>query len=135
MNGGLLVQHQNNPSYMHEIKTYDGHTLDISSTHHQAAFPYNLPKDKYKILGWTDNMLPFHEGGNREEMNPEKECEIVYYPKGNCLGIQGHPEALDLKHPTIAYLRDLLNKFLSNQLIESFYEHTDTKKVQTADTV
>ena len=127
-NGGMLVQHQNNPSFVHEIKTFDGKTLEITSTHHQAAFPYNLSPEDYQILGWTERMLPFHEGGMQEELNPEKECEIVHYPGNKCLGIQGHPEMMSSKHLTIAYLRDLLNKFLLNQ---QFNIASDEKKPTT----
>lgn len=117
MNGGLLVQHQENPKYMHNITTYDGKVLEITSTHHQAAFPFNLPKESYKILGYTEKLSKFHEDGNRDEMNPEKECEIVYYPKQRCLGIQGHPEAMDIKkHPTIPYLQNMLNLFMTQKL-------------------
>ncbi len=125
MNDGKLVQHQQNPAFYHDIKTYDGQKIEISSTHHQAAYPYNLPEDKYKVLGWTEGISKFHEDGNQEELNPPKECEIVYYPGTRCLGIQGHPEMMRIVHPTIAYLRDLLNKFLSNEI--------DTSK--TVDTV
>ena len=119
MSGGKLVQHQNNPSFIHPINTYKENIILASSTHHQAQFPYNLSKEEYKILGWTENMLPFHQGGDREELNPEKECEIVYYPKTDCLGIQMHPEMLypDEKYKeTIEFCRELLNDFMNNKL-------------------
>jgi putative glutamine amidotransferase len=116
MSGGKLVQHQENPYYIHKITTFDNEILEITSTHHQAAYPFNLPEEDYKILGWTNNISNYHKGGNDEELNPKVECEIMYYPKTNCLGIQGHPEHLELKHPTIDYLRRLLNKFLENKL-------------------
>lgn len=120
-NGGRLVQHQENPSYIHKIKTYDNKELEISSTHHQAAFPYNLKEDEYKVLGWTNCISKFHLDGTNNEISdiPFKECEIVYYPKNNCLGIQGHPEMLfdDNKYSeTIEYLRNLLDLFLSKKL-------------------
>lgn len=134
-NGGWLVQHQQNPSYVHNIDTYDGQILEITSTHHQAAYPYNLPIENYQVLGWTDGLLPFHEDGNQEEMNPPKECEIVYYPKGNCLGIQGHPEMMERTHKTITYLRDLLNKFLLNQLNIASDEQNTTEEIQAEDKI
>jgi len=115
-NGGLLVQHQQNPSYVHNITTYDDKELEITSTHHQAAFPYNLSKEDYRILGWTNGISKFHEDGNKNEMHPEKECEIVYYPKTKSLGIQGHPEMMKREHLTITYLQNLLNLFLNNKL-------------------
>lgn len=115
-NGGHLVQHQDNPLFIHRINTYDDQELDITSTHHQAAYPFNLPKEDYQILGWTENLSPYHEDGNEEELNPPVECEIVLYPKSKCLGIQGHPEMMPITHSTIAYLRDLLNGFMLNNI-------------------
>lgn len=116
MNEGDLVQDQINPGYKHLIKTFDGQSLLITSTHHQAAYPFVLPDDEYKILGWTNNMCGHHEDGNGKELNPPKECEIVYYPKTKCLGIQGHPESMDETDPVIPWLRNLLDKFLNNEL-------------------
>lgn len=115
MNEGLLVQDQNNPKYHHPIKTYDGEEIIVTSTHHQAAFPFNLPKENYKILGWTENMLSHHENGKQEEMYPEKECEVVYYPKTNCLGIQPHPELMDLNSNGVKWFQMILNKFINNE--------------------
>lgn len=121
MSGSRLVQHQDNPSYIHPITTYDGKELLISSTHHQAAYPYDMNPEDYKLLGWTEGISKFHLNGENVEIStkPFKEAEIVYYPKTNCLGIQGHPEGLynqEQYKETIEYLRELLNKFLKKEL-------------------
>ena len=93
MNGGILVQHQENNSFIHKMKTANGVEVLTSSCHHQAAYPFLLPEKKYKILGWTEKHSRFHFGQSyQEELNPPKECEVVYYPKFRCLGYQGHPE-------------------------------------------
>lgn len=133
MNEGRLIQHQQNPSYMHAIDTYDGKTIEITSTHHQAQFPFDLPKDHYNVLGWTKGMSKFHEDGTRQEMNPPVECEIVHYPKTRCLGIQGHPEMMKLIHPTIEYLQRLLNGFLQNNLEENgkYIENSNKEGINT----
>lgn len=124
MAGGKLVQHQPNPSFIHPMKTIEGEIL-VSSTHHQAQYPFNLPTEEFKILGCTENMLDFHQGGNQEELNPVVECEVVYYPKINALGIQPHPEMLwdtKLNKPrerfeeSIKWFRDILSKFLNKEL-------------------
>lgn len=125
-NGGSLVQHQDNPYFIHAIQTFDGLNIDITSTHHQAAYPFDLPKDSYRILGWTKGVSEYHEDGNGEELNPEVECEIVYYPVSKCLGIQGHPEMMALNHPTVAYLRDLLDTFLLNNINANLDEEEHT---------
>lgn len=117
MNGGTLVQNQDNPSYFHDIDTYDGKNLIISSTHHQAAYPFDLPKDNYKILGWTNNICGYHQGETENsELNPPKECEIVHYPKTKCIGVQGHPEYEGVPRQTILYLQKMLDKFMEDKL-------------------
>lgn len=141
MNEGRLVQHQQNPSWLHEIKTYDEKTIEITSTHHQAAYPFDLPAERYRVLGWTTGISKFHEDGNREEMNPPVECENVYYPETRCLGIQGHPEMMKSSHPTLPYLRLLLNKHLSNTILDDYEIYDKSKEgkrlddVQTENTV
>lgn len=123
MNGGKLVQNQPNPLYRHNMITNDGRNIYVTSTHHQAQFPYGLQKEDYKLIGWTKDLLDYHEDGNHKEMNPEFECEIVYYPKTKCLAIQSHPEmvfhnyehnAVDKEY--IDYVRELLNKLITNEL-------------------
>ena len=101
MNGGLLVQHctRHALGYTHEI-TNGEYIYQITSTHHQMQYPYNLDNKDYKIL--------FRAHPNRSEVyygdkiNPSYfsalgEPEIVLYHKNNypkCLAIQGHPEMI-----------------------------------------
>lgn len=118
MSGGRLVQHQYNIPE-HPIKTTKYGELTISSTHHQAAYPYNIPSYKYTIIGWTEGVSIIHEDGDRKEMKPGKECEIVYYRYTNALGIQGHPEFLSYqkKHPkSILKLKNIFNNFLNDSI-------------------
>lgn len=122
MAGGQLVQHQDNPLYLHGLKTWDNNDFEITSTHHQAQYPYTIPKDNegrdnYKILAWTENISRYHENGLQREMPLplDKECEIVYYKNIDSLGIQGHPEHLFNKagyENTILQVQTILNKFL-----------------------
>ena len=125
MNGGILIQHQRNPKFLHTLETANGiQNLFMSSLHHQAQYPFGLPKNRYKILAWTNGVSPVHYGQTWEEvLDTPKECEIVYYPKNRCLGIQGHPELLGemtdhypIIHRSIEYCQDLLNNFLKNKL-------------------
>lgn len=124
MNGARLVQNQANPSFLHPMTTHDGKTLIVSSTHHQSVHMWNLPDDHYKLLGWTVGMSAYHEDGNRHEMvigkvPGNREVEMVYYPKTQCLGVQQHPEMLhgDFAHaPMISYMRSLLDGLLAGTL-------------------
>lgn len=122
MAGGVLVQDQANPDYLHPIHTSDGKKVNITSTHHQAQMPYNILKDEYKILAWTEDQSFYHLDGEEKELytDKEKEVEICFYPKIKALAIQGHPESMwnakEQFADTFEYLHDLLNKHLTNQL-------------------
>lgn len=119
--GGKLVQHQDNPLFIHPIETIGGQTIEVTSSHHQAQYPYILNPDSYKLLAWTKNLSKYHEDGYKKEIDlPEdKEAEIVLYPKINALGIQGHPEWMfgEKKHEkSLEYLNELLDMFMENTL-------------------
>lgn len=116
MAGGKLVQHQNNPAFKHPIKTYNNVELIMSSTHHQAQHPFNLPEEDYRILAWSEDIVKYREDGDQQEMETPKDCEIVYYPKINTLAIQGHPEMILEEEETIKWCRELLLDFLNNNL-------------------
>jgi gamma-glutamyl-gamma-aminobutyrate hydrolase PuuD len=123
MAGGILIQHQSNPRSFHPIKTVDGETLIITSLHHQAAYPWVLPADEFKILAWANGESEYHFGGNNEELAPVdgKEVEIIHFPKIRAYGIQGHPEMMfGQDHPeidkTITYLRNQLDLFMADKL-------------------
>lgn len=122
MSGGILIQDQANPRSVHPIETFDGETILITSLHHQAAYPWNMPEDDYKVLAWA-NESPYHKGGNDEELAPPdgKEIEIILFPKTRSYCIQGHPEMMyGENHPevkkTINYLQNQLNLFLQDKL-------------------
>ena len=118
LNGALLIQDQPNPGN-HYVYTHDSRKFLINSLHHQAVYPFNLPKENYSILGYTKNMLNYHENGKKEEMNPPVEIEMIYFPKTNCLGIQCHPEMMgSYEHSrfeeALNYFKMLLNRFMFN---------------------
>lgn len=126
MNGGKLVQHQQNRSYLHEMYDITGGLYMVTSTHHQAQYPFNLPITDYKVLGYTKNLSAFHKDGNDNEMNPKMECEIVLYPKTKCLAIQSHPEECyppndHSEESMIYYMQGLVNNLLKKKEVKSSY--------------
>lgn len=119
--GGKLVQHMENNDFTHSIVTSTGESISVTSLHHQAQFPFGLPESDYKILGWSEGESVYHLDGNGKEMNPPKECEIVYYPTIKCLGIQSHPEMCYppvriWEKEMIDYMQELVIKLLKNEL-------------------
>lgn len=121
MAGGKLVQHQENRGG-HEIETNGGGKIVVTSCHHQAQFPWGLPKDSWRLLGWSFLQSAYHEDGNQKEMlggdEPYSmtEVEDVYYPKLKALAVQGHPEWIRHTSPTITHYRKLLDALEAGDL-------------------
>ncbi len=124
MAGGILVQDQHH-SYMHDIETEDGRKIVVNSMHHQCAYPWNMPKDDYRVIAWANNLSSQHKGESDEDelINPDgKEAEIVFYPKINALGMQHHPEGMfghydsKVAIESISYMRGLLDRLLNKSL-------------------
>lgn len=101
--------------------------LNITSTHHQAAYPYDIPFEDYTLIAYAPFSLNDFPSGSDE--NIEKTTngidfkivaslglpEIVLYHNINspvCLGIQGHPEMMPNDHNTVVYLNTLINKLV-----------------------
>lgn len=134
MAGGELVQHMQHPS-PHYISTIDGQKLQVTSSHHQAQYPWMMDKEDFKLIGWADDLSPIHENGNQKEIGighgglmPYKsvrdnlpEVEICYYKEPRALCVQSHPEWIfppqtGEQRATIDYLRRLLNDLMEGKL-------------------
>lgn len=120
MAGGRLVQHQDNPKYIHSIRTWDKEDYMITSSHHQAQYVLDMPEPNYRLIGWTTDTSPFHLDGNDKEIceGVFKEVEIASYPKIKALCIQGHPEYPEMKRypETNKYLNSLVKDLVNNVL-------------------
>ena len=127
MNNGRLIQHvTNHASGPHKIfiPTENRH-IQITSTHHQMMWPYNLRGNDYSIIAHADGLSSkYLNGFNEDNELPENfvEPEIVYYPKTNCLCIQGHPEYMDKKSDAVKFINLLIDDLLVE---ESNYTYID----------
>lgn len=121
MNGGKLIQHVENHAIggMHSI-TFDHiiHSkMQMTSTHHQMMYPFNLDKKDYILCAYSTNYLsPIYWNGSDKNIQISEEFlepEIVYYPGTNSLAIQGHPESgvmpTDAKELVLDYISRVLN--------------------------
>ena len=118
MNGGKLIQNVSRHGIFgtHEIiaprNTIDRH--EITSTHHQMQYPFNLEKDRdYRILYFASRRSEYYEGDGIK--TPPCEPEIVLYTvTGNpiCLAIQGHPEMMRPEAPVWEMLNRLVDQYL-----------------------
>lgn len=117
MNGGILVQNcLNHAIYDTHCITNDELEVQITSTHHQMQYPFNLSEKDYDILYWASPRLsPYYEGDGIKEVPVEP--EIVYYHKKDlpkCLAIQGHPEMMRKEAPVINILNEIINLCLAD---------------------
>lgn len=123
MSGGELIQHVNNHAIgkLHPIYfksgRYEGMMFNITSTHHQMMYPYNLNKDKYQIIATTEKFLSTTYLNGRDEekelSSDFEECEIVWYPDSKSLCIQGHPEFANCPSDTREVCLQLIEQYLN----------------------
>lgn len=119
MNGGMLIQDCGNHAMFgtHEI-VYGDKIYEITSTHHQMQYPFNLSKDKYNILAYPPRRRSRHytiDEIKQDIGKIEVEPEIVVYntsKKTKSLAIQGHPEMMR-ESPVHEMLNDLIDKILN----------------------
>jgi GMP synthase-like glutamine amidotransferase len=127
MAGGKLVQDQEIQHMYHMMRTTnDNGDILVSSTHHQAQWPWNLQADERTLLGYTQNLSSWHEDGRQVEIVNNKliggiEVEVCYYPKIQALAIQPHPEyyygsARDEHVKSIDYFQKLLKQLMEGKL-------------------
>jgi len=121
LNGGQLIQHVEGHAngQTHAIQLdlpYDNGIYNITSTHHQMMYPFNLSEKQYQIVGYSKYFLS-DKYLNGKDQNIELplnfvEPEIVYYPETKSLCIQGHPEMNDCPEKTKQLVFNLMNYFL-----------------------
>lgn len=116
MAGGKLIQHVNNHAIgeTHQIKTHDDVVMDATSTHHQMMYPFNIEKDNYDLLAWSNKHLSdvYFKNGALVYERPEVEPEVVYYNKIKALAIQPHPEYMDRNSEIVIWLNKLIKNYV-----------------------
>lgn len=117
MNGGLLIQNVSRHATRGTHPIYGMSRSDeweITSTHHQMQYPFNLDESQYEILYYSKRRSEFYEGDKIDY--PPCEPEIVLYTnegKPKCLAIQGHPEMMRDDAPIIELLNRLVDKYVA----------------------
>lgn len=119
MNGGILVQDVSSHAirHTHEINELSTNKqYDITSTHHQMQYPFNIPGQDWTCLFDCIPRSSYYDGLASNEYLPY-EPEIVLYHKKNfpiCLAIQGHPEYMRLDAPIVIRLNEIIDELLTN---------------------
>jgi gamma-glutamyl-gamma-aminobutyrate hydrolase PuuD len=117
MNGGKLYQDVTDHAVGggHSITTIDGQTFQATSTHHQMMKPWDV---EHKLIAWSTEPRSRHYQGGEGKIHdaPEREPEIVFYPKTRSLAIQPHPEYMPFDAPFVGYVRQLVVALYHNHL-------------------
>lgn len=121
LSGGSLIQHVTGHHGDHWIATEDKqHNFIVTSSHHQMMYPFDLKDEEYSLLAWSSNS----QAGNVPRSDvylgeddmivqiPDKEPEVVWFPKTRSIAIQGHPEWATHNGVYQRYCRDLVTKYL-----------------------
>jgi gamma-glutamyl-gamma-aminobutyrate hydrolase PuuD len=134
MAGGALIQDQSNSLSRHVVRTFSRNEILVSSDHHQAQYPWNLPEGTWDLLGWTEKISHIHTGWHSSGVFAElinncahkynspikgsnlPEIEDAYYRNINGLAIQCHPEWMTDKTPAnlhaLNYYRSLVLRLM-----------------------
>ena len=117
MSGGSLIQDVSGHATgkMHKIRTLDeNRVFEITSTHHQMMYPYQISRNEFKIIASSaENLSSRYLNGYDDSIKLKEdfvEPEIVYYCKTNCLCIQGHPEYMPKTSTAVKYINMLLDE-------------------------
>ncbi|MCW8888173.1 MAG: gamma-glutamyl-gamma-aminobutyrate hydrolase family protein [Gammaproteobacteria bacterium] len=109
MNGGKLIQHVTNHTSNHDIKTTCGHTIQVSSTHHQMMDP----TPEAEIIAWAESLSTEYLGIKdfrpcTDENGVVQEPEVVMYHDNMDLCVQFHPEMMAPESQGRKYFYELM---------------------------
>ena len=116
MNGGKLVQDITGHCLYdtHEIYNNDGVQLEITSTHHQMQYPFELNRKDYDIL-YAARRSRRYLGDKIDIAKITCDPEIVLYHKTDmpkCLAIQGHPEYMRHDSPIVQEINNIVKSLI-----------------------
>lgn len=116
LSGGRLIQHVEGHCKDHSIILNNKSRYNITSSHHQMLYPFDLNKKDYELLAYSEYFQSkTYLNGDNEEIELSKdflEPEIVYYRNTNALCIQGHPEWSHCEKRTSDMCLNLIDKYL-----------------------
>lgn len=110
--GGYLLQHVENHSGQHDIKTKDGQTIRVNSIHHQMMA--GLEGVGHELLAWVPEQRSPHYFYKADELFPIpeqwKEPEYVYFTDIKGHAIQWHPEMMGRNTDATRFVLDSIKE-------------------------
>ena len=123
--GGSLIQDvTGHGRFLNDNGQWEESPETVTSTHHQMQYPWDLPKDDYKLLAGSVAPISSHYIWNGKKYNTNDkidenfafEPDVVHYPKINALAIQYHPEWMNENSWGLNYARGLIGKLINGKL-------------------
>jgi putative glutamine amidotransferase len=114
--GGYLIQDVDGHGTAHEVDTYDGKTLVVSSVHHQMMAPWDV---EHEMVAWSrlrlspENYTDVNAAGEDIQVQVPCEPEFVYFPKVKGFAIQWHPEFMENDAPATHYIFNFMKERLN----------------------
>lgn len=116
--GGKLIQHVSGHAlggtHKVTIEGYGKH--EITSTHHQMMYPFDMHSAKFTVLGHSTKFLSnIYLNGHNENLSVVHdflEPEIVHFPQSNAIAIQGHPEFTHCPKNTVEACLNIISDYL-----------------------
>lgn len=135
MAGGKLIQDCDRHTRRHEVVTADGERFEVTSSHHQMQYPWELVfGEDYEILAHSENPFSsYYLYNGRKILTSEAsrhlklEPDVVFYPGINALAAQFHPEWMSNDDDAMIWYRKTVSKYL-----KPLIEERDQKRTLTA---
>jgi gamma-glutamyl-gamma-aminobutyrate hydrolase PuuD len=140
MAGGKVVQDVTNHLGNHNIAVSmpDGtiREVEVTSTHHQMQYPFNMPSENYEVIGWTPVQRSKHYAMNPVKVitaedaddNLKSEPDIVWYPKIKALAAQYHPEFMPTQSEGFQLYLELLDAYIKPEVIQHVFSKAEHAK-------
>lgn len=135
MAGGRLVQDMTNhagPNHNIIVDMPDGseRTIEVTSSHHQMQYPFDLEEDQYEVIGASEyQRSSYYQMDATTKISADaadddlaSEPDIVYYPKIKALAAQYHPEWMREDSDGFRTYEELADYYLK-PLIEDVQTH------------
>lgn len=139
LNGCKMIQEINGHHKLHTVYSYNKESNNIYSSHSQLMYPFDLPKEDYNLVAWTNKlsseyiMDKFKQTTSIAKSFVPVEPEIIYFPKTNSLAIQTGPESHNDSNYVMLmyedYLIDLFNLLIFDKLTTSLKKYESTEEM------
>ena len=112
--GGKLVQDISGHGTHHKLRTSDGRLMVCNSSHHQMQLP---GKDAVPLAWSEGRRSKRYLNGDGDNIDVDREYEVVHYPNIRAVGCQFHPEWIGCPKESVDYALEVVRKHLFDKVV------------------